>query len=700
MAILTRGAAFPRTIPAARAREGIRTVFASTEIVELVPLVAFVVSLGVYAYTRLEALDAFPIYFFTDEAIHPVLGAALVHNRLRDAAGNLLPPYFQNGPYWNLSLSVYIHALTASLFGQAIVVTRGTSALLSIIGVASVGLMMRVIFKIRTWWIVVLVLTATPAWFLHSRTAFETAMMVSFYACFLLCYLLYRFRSPLYLFPALLFAAMTFYSYASGQPIIVGSVLLLALSDLRYHLQERRIVAVGLILGLLLALPYVRFRVAHPGTMYDQLRILNSYWTEPIPLGEKLRHFVGEYLYGLSPQYWFFPNTQDLVRHRMVGYSNISVWLLPFFLLGLGVSLRNIRSSAHRAVLVSLVAAPLGSALVQVGITRALVFVLPAAILATLGWDAISAWLAVRRWWLPTAAVSLWLAGFSLWMTNDALAQGPFWSTDYGLYGMQWGAKQLFAQEIPAYMRLHPVGTIYVSGNWANGSNVFFSYFDMPPRVQPGSVGTWITEKQPLTNDMTFVMAPDEYALARGSRLFKSVAIDHVVPWPDGQPGFYFVHLAYVDNVGAVFRRLRAAQLRPVTDRLRIDGQMVVVRHTRFDMGRASSMFDGDTFTVARGIDVNPLVLDFTFSRPRRLATITGDFGGASMVLTATVTNPHGMRIYRVHHVGPDDAARQSRSVVLLLKGAPQHVSRLRLVVRYARQPADAHVHVYELRFG
>ena len=35
-------------------------------------------------------------------------------------------------------------------------------------------------------------MAALPAWFLHSRTAFETVMMVGFYAVFVLAYLLYR----------------------------------------------------------------------------------------------------------------------------------------------------------------------------------------------------------------------------------------------------------------------------------------------------------------------------------------------------------------------------------------------------------------------------------------------------------------------------------------------------------------------------
>ncbi|MBI3741209.1 MAG: hypothetical protein HY257_05570, partial [Chloroflexi bacterium] len=139
-----------------------------------ISLVAFSLSLLLYAFTRLYALEDFPIYFFTDEAVHPVYGVELAQNGFRDAAQNFLPAYFQNGQSWNLSLSVYLHALTASLFGKTIFVTRATSAIVSIIGVAAVALMLKWIFQIRAGWLAILFLAITPAWFLHSRTAFET----------------------------------------------------------------------------------------------------------------------------------------------------------------------------------------------------------------------------------------------------------------------------------------------------------------------------------------------------------------------------------------------------------------------------------------------------------------------------------------------------------------------------------------------
>ncbi len=72
------------------------------------------------------------------------------------------------------------------------------------------------------------------------RTAFETVLMVSFHALFLLCYLLYRYRSPRYLYAALVFGAATFYSYSIGQTIMLVSGVFSLISDWRYHLHHWR----------------------------------------------------------------------------------------------------------------------------------------------------------------------------------------------------------------------------------------------------------------------------------------------------------------------------------------------------------------------------------------------------------------------------------------------------------------------------
>lgn len=48
----------------------------------------------------------------------------------------------------------------------------------------------------------------------------------------------------------------------------------------------------------------------------------------------------------------------------------------------------------------------------------------------------------------------------------------------------------------------------------------------------------------------------------------------------------------------------------------------LVVTTSRLDLGQASHLFDGDTTTLARSADINPMVIDIDFRRKARFRTI------------------------------------------------------------------------------
>ena len=268
-----------------------------------------------------------------------------VLNGLRNYNGETLPTYFNKDATYNLSsLSVYLQVIPYVIFGKSVFVTRAVSALVATFGAVMVGLTLRDIFKLRTWWSGVLLLSVVPAWFLHSRTAFETVEMTAFYAGFLYFYLRYRTINPRALYAALVFGALVFYTYSPGQLIIVVSGVFLLLSDLRYHWQQRKVALGGLLLLGVLVLPYLRHVMAHPEATLQHLSTRAPFWMEDVPLAEKLQHYLGTYLAALDPRYLFLPNQTDLDRHLMQGYGHFSLWMLPLVVVGLGVSLLKLRS--------------------------------------------------------------------------------------------------------------------------------------------------------------------------------------------------------------------------------------------------------------------------------------------------------------------------------------------------------------------
>ena len=94
----------------------------------------FALALGTYLLTRLIGLDRFPIYFFSDEAVQTVQAESFIRNGWTNSAGEFLPTYFQNGPFWNLSVSVYLQVIPYLLLGKSIFVNRAVSVLVTWLG--------------------------------------------------------------------------------------------------------------------------------------------------------------------------------------------------------------------------------------------------------------------------------------------------------------------------------------------------------------------------------------------------------------------------------------------------------------------------------------------------------------------------------------------------------------------------------------
>lgn len=377
-----------RFATAGRLRAGFEAVQSRLRVYDLATWL-FIGAVVLYLVTRLVGLTQYPIYFFTDEAFQPQAMEELIAMDYRNVEGTLFPTYFGNG----FGLTIYLHWLPLLLFGKSALVTRAVSAIVTVIAAISVGIILRDVFKVRYWWTGVIFLSFTPAWFLHSRTAFETAVFVAFYAAALCTYLLYRYRSPRYLYLVILFGSLAFYSYNPAQFMVPVTAILLLISDWQYHWENRRTAGRGAILLTFLAIPYLRFRLDHPNSANELLHLLGSYLVSDIALSEKIRVYVSEYFFGLSAWYWYIPNNRDLPRHLMKDYGHIMLATLPFAILGLVYILRHLRDSASRTILLIILISPVGGALVQISITRTLVFVIPAAILAAIGLDQVLRWI-------------------------------------------------------------------------------------------------------------------------------------------------------------------------------------------------------------------------------------------------------------------------------------------------------------------
>ncbi len=657
--------------------------------------VLFAFALAVYAGTRFVGLGRFPPFFFCDEALQGNLAEYLRQNHFKDQTGTFLPPYFLNDARWAVSLSVYIHVLPVWIFGKSVEVLRGTSAAVALFGAAATGLAWRWVAP-RVWWCGPLVLAALPVEFVHARLGFESVMSMAFFAGFLWMYFLYRLRSRRYLFGALLLGAATFYAYTAGQGMMFLTGIALLVADFSYHRRQPiRFWIAAALLAAVLATPYVRYRRLHPGVVHQQLEILQSYWLFPTPLQTKLKEFGSRWTAAYRPAYWFVPNEKEAERHRVSGEPFFPIWLAPFAALGAGVCVWKFRRSpAHRAVLLTLPGIPFAASIVDLQILRLLGMVVPFAFLVGIGLDALAGLLrgpTARA--AGTAALAGGLTFASGRLAAKALLHGQTAFTNYGLYGLQWGAPQVFSavrQELAASSKAR----VLVSPVWANNPGEFVTFFLSPEEQERGGLGH-VDDLYPMPLDGIWVLTPEEYASLRSNPKFVLESPTRIVRYPDGRPGFYFVRLHYSEKAPEIFAAESEERRRPVRGEVLLDGEQVEVVHSQTDMGSLEALFDRRPETVLRGLEANPFVLDFRFPSPRRIAGVVVRLGAMSVELTATVqTAGGGTRSWKQEWKNPAPDYR-----VELDFPEPLEAAALRLEIKSPNEGVPTHIHVFELEF-
>ena len=641
------------------------------------------IAIAVYALVISIGIDRFPIYFFTDEAIHMNLAANFLRDGFKNYFGELFPTFFTVDGWVN-GVSVYAQLVPYLIFGKSVIVTRLVSAIISLFGALAVSLLLKNVFKLKTHWIGILLVLTTPAWFLHARTAFEYVEVGSFYSIFLYFYSRYRAGESQYIYAALVAGALAFYTHGLGQILIGITGLALLLMDFRYHFaaERRKIILKAAGLLVLLLLPFVRYYLAHPGEAADQMMRRQSYWTSlDLNFGGILMEFFHQYSYGLVPLYWYFPNSVDLSRHIMKGYGNGLWFTLPLAFIGLIITIRNLRQPAYRIMLVALLACPVPASIVAIGMPRMLWMTIPLALLTAIGVDWLVTWLAkkfdFKFAYLQFALMAILVSG-SFWMLNDALQNGPTWFTDYSLYGMQYGALQVFGEFIQPEMVQHPDRQYVVSPSWANGTDQFADFFipaASQSRVHMGQPINYLDDIRKNPDNIFFVATTDEYNKLLANPKFKDIVIQKIIYFPDKTPGFYVITLHPADNLDEILKAEHEANVKPVEDNTTINGVQYQVWHSPLGMGQIGDVFDADPNTLIRGLEANPLVFDLYPASAQVVHGLTFKLGSmakftvtislytpqsdTAIVYTQTFTNFPGEREFSMNFDrGPDQVSR------------------------------------------
>lgn len=680
-----------------------RKLFTSSRLRGNAPLL---LSAIVYALVIGIGIDRYPIYFFTDEAVHMNLAADFIRDGFTNYYHEFMPTFFTFGGWMN-GTSVYLQVIPFLLFGKSILVTRLVSAFVTLLGALSISLLLKDVFKLKRYWVAVLVLASTPAWFLHARTAFEYVLVGSFYSIFLWLYGRYRSGQDGALKWAVVAGALTFYSHGLAEVLMGVTALALFIVDLPYHFQpaRRRAFLFALGLAVVLFLPFVRYYLAHPGESYDQMVRRGSYLVDAgLSTSAKIAEFFRQWLRGITLVFWYTPDHDALMRHLVNGRTYGALFTLPFVLYGIGKSLYTIRHASSRLAVLAFLVAPIPSALRKIEMPRVVWLAMPLAIFAAIGISDLVFWLEQRVRVRPAALsaflmLALGVPAFSL--LNDALANGPTYYTDYGLYGMQYGARQVYGDLVEPALVQDPSRYYIVSPDWANGTEQFVSFFvrpDLQGHVKLGPPIKYIDLLRQDANNLYFVLMPSEYQDLRQDAHFQNIRLVQTVPYPTGAPGFYVVQMQPADNIDQLLEMDHIRNITPIEATLPINGVSYRVRYSPISAGEPAFMFDGNTATLVRGTEANPFIIDLYPETPIR-ATSLSLFRRGMLDFTVTVL------LYAPGETQPVAYRQDFRNlpmeqeVVIGFPGAPAGIAHAYIEIMDNRSGPTAQIHVLDLAF-
>lgn len=450
------------------------------------------------------------------------------------------------------------------------------------------------------------------------------------------------------------------------------------------------------------AIPFIIFQTKIPDGLSTHLRAIKSYWFQPISLDQKFLIFFKNYLIGLSPNYWFIENGRDLIRHRMVGYGHFPLWSLPLVLIGIALAIKNFREFSYRAVLISLLAAPVGGSMLEISIARTLAIIVPATILTILGLEWLFGWAEkkIKPAYIAVSAFII-LAALSIHTLNNSVSNGPLWTNVYGLYGLQYGAVQIFEETLPAYVQDGSTRNIIVSPVWANATNRFVEFFfsskDDQNRISIEGLDAYLLRKLDLDPSDLFVWTSEEYQRAVESGKFESINVEKIIPYPNGEPGFFVVRMQYSENIDEIFIAEKEARSQPMEEDVELDGQRVHVMYSRIDGGELLNIFDNNSNTLMRGLEANPFIIQLEFDEPRSIQQVnltTATMKDFDVTVKAFGDADNSPVVYESNYLDlPSDP-----TVSIDLENGPLSVKRLIVEIKHNTLEDPTNIHIRELQ--
>lgn len=570
-----------------------------------------------YLVFLLRGLDIFPLYFFCDEAI-PAVDADSLLRTGRDSVGAQWPLFFAGLGDYALSTTVYLQMPFVALFGMNVKTVRLFTVLISVIGVYVTFKLVKKYYKGEIAWTAFPLFAITPSWFVHSRTGFEYVPATVFYLLFLYTYVTAMYGKARQIIVSALFAALAFMTYTPARGWVLVSITLLFVFNLRTHIKLWRHTLTGLLGFLIFLSPYIVFHITNPTAAVKRLNATGYLEFAVKSSAEKIEHISKNYISTLDPRFWVTVqgSTSCAGERHLIPELPLIPPLVAFFgIVGFFYILFHLNKLENRSLVAFLLAAPSSASLVSINHERTIPVAAIIVLLSVIGINVFHRLFKDRKLnqVVPILLAFLFLFhgyAFSNYVHNVA----PRKYRDYGFYGVQMGAKEVFHW---INGNISNYDFFYISQGLFNGVDVFPKFF--LPAGKVGKVKFPFIEELcrrrifiPQNNSVWFVSPQKWRELISTGCPLQGDVVD-IIRDPRGEALIYAMkvtilpdHASWVTKSEEKERKRREAL--NVT-KLNYHGEQISVRH-HLIAGDISSLFSGSNNNVVRVDRINPTLFE------------------------------------------------------------------------------------------
>jgi len=356
-------------------------------------------------FLRVYKLNVVPIELSGDE-LDVGYHAYSILKTGRDYTGHFLPTYISSLAEARTPLFIYSTIPFVAIFGLSEWGVRLPAVFFGLIGIILIFFLSRKLFESESLGLIASFLLAITPWHIHySRAAYEVTLLLALFlgGSF---FFFKGLKNHWFFFLSVIFFALTPYVYSTANlflPLLLFSLLLFFKKEI-FKIDKKWIV-ISATTALVILFPFIRSLISGQAiNRFSQISIFSDReLVDGIILernqeenGGRIFHnkvtvwgktFIVNYLTSFSPQFLFL-NGDPNPRHGLGKKGELYLVFLPFLLLGLWQSLKNIKNKEYQFIVSWFLISPIPSSLTQGGgshATRLFIMLPPVIILISLG---------------------------------------------------------------------------------------------------------------------------------------------------------------------------------------------------------------------------------------------------------------------------------------------------------------------------